>query len=1018
MNRLITVLFFILLLPGIVLAGTTGKLKGKVTDQQTGEPLIGANVLVIGTSFGAATDVNGQYTISNLESGFYEVKFSYIGYQTKSISNIRINADLTTELNLQLAPEGVQVADVLVVAEKPLINKYNTNANRITTSEDIEALPVRGVENILALTPGVIVQDNTVFIRGGRQDEVGYYLEGTSITDPMVGGARVTLVQDALEELNVQSGGYTAEFGNANSGIIRTQIKTGSPQWRLSAEYITDNMGFQGSDSRYSGEKTLGAYWYGYNEFIGSVSGPLGTPNVKLFALFNYNYVRDQNPQGLPGFNLGLIGDASFGDTLLLKYPAGPIQGNSLENYTGTGSLQLDFNPTIVRLIGTYTSGTAFNPWSTARTSGVIGNFLNVDRTEKLETSDLAVNLKVTQLISPTTFLELNVGYAANDLNRFDPLLGDNFLINDSETGWGGYGDSLTNANLAGVTWTRDRGGTLGRYERPKRFNLFLFSFNAPGDVVAGYQKFDRRNYNGTLQFNTIVSKVHNIKVGGEYQYYDIRNYGLNNETTMNLPGLLNQNELLADDDPQKITSDNLIRRRGVNNFGYDPMGNRTNDGLPEWEQARNPVFLGIYAQDRFEAEDLIINLGLRYDYIDIANWVPVDPSRPELTWQKDNDLVTDESGTPTGLVKTPTFDAISPRLGFSFPITDQTVFHAQWGKFVQQTRLRDIYQGVYATGRQIAGGFFIAAPVGFNVRPTRTTQYEVGFTQQIGDFASVDITGFYKDIIDQVVYEQQNLADPNSPFGAYAYLRNGDFATTKGVEIAFNMRRVERFLAYGSLSFTDAQGTNSFPNSSRGIVGAPLEADRIFQPQYINPLEYNNAIRGNLNLDYRFGKGDGGPFFQESGLSLLTTFTSGHPYTRGEGAGDLTRTRFRQPTEPLGASTTPSTFQLDLRLDKTFNIADVLDLNVYIFVINITDARNVANVHVRSGSAEDDGFLGGPGEVTAASLGPDFVATYNAINNLYSEEWRIGNSGAATITNPFMWGPPRQVRLGIRLEY
>ncbi|MCH6575013.1 MAG: carboxypeptidase-like regulatory domain-containing protein, partial [Bacteroidetes bacterium] len=91
MNRLITVLFFILFLPGIVLAGTTGKLKGKVTDQQTGEPLIGANILVLGTSFGAATDVNGDYTIGPLEPGFYEVKFSYIGYQTKTISNLRIN---------------------------------------------------------------------------------------------------------------------------------------------------------------------------------------------------------------------------------------------------------------------------------------------------------------------------------------------------------------------------------------------------------------------------------------------------------------------------------------------------------------------------------------------------------------------------------------------------------------------------------------------------------------------------------------------------------------------------------------------------------------------------------------------------------------------------------------------------------------------------------------------------------------------------------------------------------------
>jgi hypothetical protein len=918
---------------------------------------------------------------------------------------------------MELAPEGVQVGDVVVIAEKPLINKYNTNANRITTSEDIEALPVRGVDDILALTPGVIVQDNTIFIRGGRHDEVGYYLEGTNVTDPMVGGAKITLVQEALEELNVQSGGYTAEFGNANSGIIRTQIKTGTPQWRLAAEYITDNIGFQGKDDRYTGERTLGAYWYGYNEFVGSVSGSLGDPRFKLFALFNYNYTRDQNPQGLPGFDLGVIEDPSTGDALDMFYPAGPVQGYSAENYTGSGSLQLDFNPFIVRLVGNYSTGTSFNPWPAARSAGVIANFLNVDRTEQLETSDLAVNLKLTFLQNPNTFWEFNVGYSANDLNRADPLLGDNFLVDDSETGWGGYGDSLTNANLAGVTWSRDRGGNIGRYERPKRYNLFQITFNEAGDVVSGYQKFDRRNYNASLNFSTLLADVHNVKFGGEFQYYDIRNYSWSNTDVMSLPGVLNGNEELPDS--QKVTPADLLRSRGVNSFGYDPLGNRTNDGLPEWEQARTPIFIGVYLQDRFEFNDLIINAGLRYDYIDIANWMPTDVTRPEDTWTKENDLVTDASGNVTGLQKTPTFDAISPRLGFSFPVTDHTVFHAQWGKFVQQTRLRDIYQGIYQTGDQITtAGNFIPAPVGFNVRPTRTTQYEIGFTQQIGDFASVDITGFYKDIQDQVVYEQQNPSDPNAPFGAYPILTNGDFATTKGVEIAFNMRRVERFLAYGNISFTDAQGTNSYPNSSRGIVGAPLEADRIFQPQYVNPLEYNNAIRGNLNLDYRFGKGDGGPVFQELGLSLLGAFSSGHPYTRGEGAGDLTRTRFRQPLEPLGASTTPSTFQLDLRLDKTFNIADVLNLNVYIFVINVTDARNVTNVHARSGSAEDDGYLGGPGAVTAASQGPDFVALYNAVNNLYSEEYRVGNTGAQNVNNPFMWGPPRQVRLGIRLEY
>ncbi|MEE9450910.1 MAG: TonB-dependent receptor, partial [Ignavibacteriaceae bacterium] len=183
----------------------SGKLRGQVTDLETGEPLIGANIIIMGTSYGAATDVNGEYTILKLDASVYEVRCSYIGYQQHTTSNIRINAGLTTEHNFQLAPEGIQVGEVEVIAERPLVNKYNTNAQRITTSDDIDALPVRGIDDILAVIPGVVLQDNNIFIRGGRQDEVGFYLEGTNITDPMVGGRQVTLVQEALEEIQVQS---------------------------------------------------------------------------------------------------------------------------------------------------------------------------------------------------------------------------------------------------------------------------------------------------------------------------------------------------------------------------------------------------------------------------------------------------------------------------------------------------------------------------------------------------------------------------------------------------------------------------------------------------------------------------------------------------------------------------------------------------------------------------------------------------------------------------------------------
>jgi hypothetical protein len=1000
MNRIITILFLLLLLPAMALA-QSGKLRGQITDQETGEALVGANIIIVGTSYGAATDVNGQYIIQNLIAGTYEVKASYIGYQAKTISNVRINADLTAGLDFQLAAEGIQVGTVEVIAEKPLVNKYNTNANRITTSDDIEALPIRGVDNILAVTPGVVLQDNQIFIRGGRQDEVGFYLEGSNITDPMVGGRQVTLVQDALEEISVQSGGYNAEYGNANSGIIRQQIKSGTPEWKFSLEYMTDNIGFNSSDDRYSGEKSLGAYWFGYNETVATFSGPIFIPEIKFFGLFDYNFINDQTPQSLPGINLGLIGDPLSGDTLDITYPAGARPNSWLENYTGTGSFTFDLNPTIIRLIGTYTSTNSPNPWSSARDLTQIGNYLNTGRTEMVETEDGAVNLKLTYLFSGSSFLEFNGGYSFSNLDRFDPYLQDRFLE---------YGDGKANEEV-GFDWAYNPETGENRYTLPTDLILYNFKFKPYGANVSGYQKFNRQNYNFNLAYTSQITKEHNLKIGAEYQYYDIANYSFGNERLLTLPSKINDDANSSD----PLGEATIIRREGVSMFGYNEFGEKTNDGLEEWDQSRNPNFLGVYAQDRIEYNDLIINVGLRYDRIDIDNWIPIDLSRPELTWNKQTqDII------PTGLVQTEASDYVSPRLGFSFPVTDQTIFHAQWGKFVQQSRLRDIYLGINATGSNLSGGFFIPAPVGFDVKPTLTTQYEVGFTQQIGVFASVDITGFYKDIKDQIVYDQILVAD-DSPYGSYFALINGDIATTKGVEISYNMRRIERFKVDGSITFTDAKGTGSYPNSNRGIVGAPLDGVTIFKPQYINPLEFNQATRVAFNVDYRFGKGDGGPILQELGLTFLGKYSSGHPFTTGKGGADLEGdARDRQPLEPLNNSTTPSTFQVDMRLDKTFNIADLFDMNIYFFVINLFDNDNIQNVFHRTGTSSDDGYLGDPnlGGTQVATYGPDFAALYTALNLDYHQQWYNATTGNAYTTQPVIYGPPRQVRFGIRLEY
>jgi len=987
-KRFFYYLFLLFFLPMLMMASTKGRIKGKVTDLQTGEPLIGANVIVEGTSIGAATDANGEFLLLNLEAGIYTVRTSYLGYQTVTISNIRVNADLTTEQDFQLPSEDITVGTVEIVATRPLIQKDNTNKVRITTSEDIENLPVRGVNSIIGLTAGVVITNGNLHIRGGRQDEVGYYLEGVTITNPLTGGRAVTLSQDAVEEIQVQAGGYTAEFGGANAGIIRQSLKSGGNNFRASFEYITDNVTFQGRDDAYTGDKRLGAYWWGYNEMSAVLSGPVFDQRFKFFVNFNYQFNRDPNQQNFPGANFGPIADPINQDTVNLVYASGPRPKNTQDIYNYIGTFNVDLKPLLFRLTATYASN-RFD-------AGAFGiqNILN-NRVGQTDQTNGAFSLKMTHVLSPNMYYELSGGLFLMTSETYDRALQDNY--------WA-YGDSVANAE-AGYVWERREkdidNGQYGRYITPVVRNLYGFAFTAPDRPSVNYSKFDRNSINFAGSLSLLLGKTHSIKLGGEYQSYNIRSWAVGGQTTF-AAKLQNFRAAYPNETEDQIKERVLINE-GISNYGYDVLGNELDDdGLLG---PKKPVFASAYIQDRIEYEDLILNVGLRYDYFDIDNWIFSDQTRPDLAFDP-----TSSALKPEGWVKAPTFSALSPRIGFSFPVTDRTVFHAQYGKFVQQPSLNNSYNGAYRRAFEIKGGFFIPNPVGLNVRPTRTTQYEVGFTQQIADFMSFDITGYYRDVKDQVVFQLQDV-DRNSPFQSYYILGNGDFATTKGIELTFNMRRFERVAVNATLAFQDARGTGSFPNSNRGIVGAPLDGVTQFAPQYVSPLEFNNSLRANGNIDYRFGDNDGPSLLHNFGVSVLFTYNSGHPFTRGIGAANIGLSqpgsgdaRFRIAAEPLNASTTPSNFQIDLRVDKTFTIYDRLKSNIYIYVINLFDTKNPTNVYLKTGSADDDGYISDPTE--SATL-----------INTYGEQY-VDLYRALVIDNAGLYGPSRQIRLGIRLEY
>ena len=137
-------------------AGTTGKISGKVLDAGNHEPLIGANVVILGTTLGAATDFEGNYFIINIPPGKYQVKASLIGYNTVTIQNVQVNVDQTTKLDFDLSEEAVEMNDVLVVATRPIVQKDLTSTQSNVSGDDISMLPLEDVQSVVNLQAGVV----------------------------------------------------------------------------------------------------------------------------------------------------------------------------------------------------------------------------------------------------------------------------------------------------------------------------------------------------------------------------------------------------------------------------------------------------------------------------------------------------------------------------------------------------------------------------------------------------------------------------------------------------------------------------------------------------------------------------------------------------------------------------------------------------------------------------------------------------------------------------------------------
>lgn len=955
--------------------GTTGKISGVVRDDK-GEFLIGARVEIEGTQFRAGTDENGQYAILNVPVGTYSVKCTYVGYETQIQKDVKVSADITTEVNFTLSAGGVTIDTMVVIAKRKVIDQ---GSGKIIGSEFIENTGIRGIENIAAKTSGVVQDEKggTINIRGGRTGETQVIIDGVVTNNPLDRGSTANVSNSALQELAVLTGGFSAEYGNVLSGVINVTTKSAQEKYTGSVELVSDVI---------AGDwiKTTSQ---GYNVYNVSLGGPV-IPTKKLSKVWTIFGSYEKTFRLVDGPVPQDVAKLWADDGILPNYSR---KGDSWSGKTTISIDEMTKGKVKINLTGGYFGNKQYSRiWT-----GSFGKF-NSFRNPLVIDENHQGYLKINQLFGSKTFYDLQGSYLVSTYKRGDPIFFVDQLVPSLEGKDGylypsilAYGDTNTVPGISSM------GGTVSS---SANFRVFRAPGTLSGTVWKKKTEAISFNLNFTHQILTKKLGNHEIKFGGEYKQFKLRTY------------LLNAIGLSALPNPNKYGSGNVVNfpvidEVAANNnfleaFGFDTYGNEIEDdfyvnGLNVTEGPRKPRIGAFYLLDKMEFQYFNANIGLRVDYMDPNTLVPIDYE--------------DLKG-PDGVLNEADYKQVestfefSPRLGFSFPITDKTIFHAQYGKFIQLPALENLYENQRVL-RDLADGGVGYFTVFDNplLKPEKTTAYELGIRHTIGDNVTLGLTAYYKETSDLVQAKNIKAKDNSYTFAIYD---NGDFGIIRGVDLSLDVRRINRLRASISYSLSFASGTGSDINTQRNIAYNGTEV-----PKIPSALNYDQRHTGNIELDYRFGttdvpKGFWGAILSRLGINALLSFNSGRPYTPSDPENDplavATVSGGSRPIGPINSAYSPWNVRLDLKLDKTVKIFDKLNANIYLLAINVFDQELVNDVFDTSGEPGNTGWLDTyTGRLWAQNNGPEAVRLYNIRSHA------IGN-----------YGPPRQIRLGFRLFF
>jgi len=1015
----------------------SGKIRGRVVDSTSKNPLAGANVLVlpVGSGRGTMTNENGEFVLPNLMTGRYNVKVSYMGYASTTIQDIDVSPGGTTEILFSLTIEAIEGQEVNVVAEsmENTIDIKTVVSQVKYSGEQLYKMPVSNFTDVIANAGGVVKTEagrsRGIHMRGGRSGEVAFYVDGILTNDPVDRSQGVQIDKEAIDVLTISKGGFSAEFGEAMSGIVTVITKSGSKQ-DISGNLIFETDQLASNNSKYNNN---------YSKYNMQFGGPF--PGLKNYLSFyiSGSYVGSDitsprsiklphstytHPMGTfkltfspPHSGLNAVVSASYEDKAAENYSHGISKGDWLRDYYKTFEGSRRFSLQIQNTLGKNTAWRLMLSTFEHHTNYGSGENISYKDFHYLSTRLDWVNYAMKNgWYDPNT----RKWKGLTDNNGL-PLISDNyFVIDDLSSGTENNPIQLSSLpfeeqafyyyyytqgkqfDFATGKWSSEaekvvaynqRWHEAGTWYIPAYLDQESNYYDAV-DTTAYFKEFDEAEYASYLFGDDDFQRSHDLwsYLGNMHNgyYYDrdifnVYTYG---------PGRPRSHKSISSHSSVEFQMNTQWTIRNAAKFGFKATAS-TMDYRDIQFANQNPYFDSYYyeplsgsayAENTFENNDFILMTGLRWDYF--------DPNVQSLK----TSLLVDE-----GVVERQPADIklkLSPRLGINFNASDKTAIYTNYGYFVQFPQYSEMYQNVYA---DISSGLpLVGNP---NITPEETIQYQFGLAHRFSESLSLEIVSFFKD--------QMNLATNRT----YPVLIDGqvatvtvmemeDYAKIKGIEFKLKLNNFSNLTGDIDYTWMSAKGTGS---SNREYYYLYIfDSDRPL-PVKEYPMEFDLTHSVKFNLNYYLPKKNNssftGKFFSDWNFNLQGNLSSGAPYTPTDIYGKA---------QEIGSKRMPGYKSLDMRVEKYFN-----KFSAYFDIRNLFNWINTTYVYSYSGEPDTNGRP----PVFERSRYTQYIGDTNPITgNIISSAEEAYDSHLtlwkSLLNNPYNYSSARFFHFGINLWF